>query len=297
MPHGRRATHPKRTASRVSAETSLTGVEGLRDHAVGSSVGVYEERDAILYALALGAGAAETDLVYERRLRVLPTYAMALGLWAVEAVGALGAYDPVNTLHVGQRLEVHGELPPRGGLEMTAKVEAVWDKGSAALVEIAVASELFDAVYGIWVPGAGGFGGERGPSSRAAEETAGPDLRVEVETSPEQAALYRLTGDLHPLHIDPEVAAAAGFARPILHGLCALGACTLSLARAAGADPVALRSLAARFASPVFPGETLSVEAWREGGGDTALRFAAAAGESAVLSGGRLGFAPQGREA
>ncbi|MGD9734403.1 MAG: MaoC/PaaZ C-terminal domain-containing protein [Solirubrobacterales bacterium] len=281
----------------MSAQATPTGVEGLVGHSIGSSVAVYEERDAILYALALGAAAGNTDLVYERRLRVLPTYALALGLWAVEAVGALGAYDPVKTLHVGQRLAVHGELPRRGGIEMTAAVEAVWDKGSAALVEIAVASELFDAVYGIWVPGAGGFGGERGPSSRTSQETAAPDLRIELETAPEQAALYRLTGDLHPLHIDPEVAAAAGFPRPILHGLCALGACTLSLAAAAGADPVSLRQLSARFAAPVFPGQTLSIEAWREEGDGPALRFGATAGEDAVLSGGRLGFARRGGEA
>jgi acyl dehydratase len=280
--------------SQVRPTDGPASLAGLLGHEVGSSVAIYEERDAILYALSIGARAAETELVYERRLEVLPTFAMALGLWAVEAVGALGAYDPVASLHVGQRLEVHGALPPRGAIEMTGRVSAVWDKGSAALVEIAVAAEPFDAVYGIWIPGAGGFGGERGPSSpRPAEDAPPPDHALEVETGREQAALYRLTGDLHPLHIDPEVAQAAGFPAPILHGLCALGICSLSLARAAGAEPVGLKELSARFAAPIIPGEELSLQGWEQGEAG-ALRFAAAAGEKPVL-GGSFRFGEEGK--
>jgi acyl dehydratase len=293
MPHGFRPTLPERMTNRVSTVDRPTAVDGLLGYEVGSSVSIYEERDAILYALSIGARATETELIYERRLRVLPTYAMALGLWAVEAVGALGAYDPVKSLHVGQRLEIHDELPRRGAIEMTAKVSAVWDKGSAALVEIAVSSAPFDAAYGIWIPGAGGFGGERGPSSpRPSEDAPPPEHHLEVGTSPEQAALYRLTGDLHPLHIDPQVAEAAGFSGPILHGLCALGVCSLSLARAAGADPVGLEDLTGRFAAPIIPGETLSLQGRREGA-DGALQFAATAGENQVLS-GKIAFGKDG---
>jgi acyl dehydratase len=266
----------------------------LAGHSVGTALARYEERDAILYALAIGARAEELDLVFERDLRVLPTFGMALGLWAVESVGALGAYEPSRTLHVSQQLEIHRALPRHGEVEMESTVSAVWDKGSAALVEISVRSEPFDAVYGIWVPGGGGFGGERGPSARVAEETAEPSLRFEVETNPEQAALYRLTGDLHPLHIDPEVAAAAGFDRPILHGLCALGTCALSLSRALGEHPAELVALGARFAAPVSPGETLSVSGWR-GDASRGARFSARAGESTALDGGRLGFGGNSR--
>jgi acyl dehydratase len=263
-------------------------VQGLAGHRVGTSIAAYGEREAILYALAVGARADEIGLVYERELRVLPTYGLALGLWAVESVGALGAYDPVQTLHVSQTLDVHRALPRRGEIEMESSVVAVWDKGSAALVEISVSSEFFDAVYGIWVPGAGGFGGERGPSARVAEETTDPELRLELETGSEQAALYRLTGDLHPLHVDPEVAVAAGFERPILHGLCVLGGCALSLARSAGEDPAAVGALAARFAAPVYPGETLAIAGWRDEEELGVIRFSAAAADSAVLSGGRI---------
>lgn len=287
MPHGQGTEPSGQMVSPVSALRDGS-VEGLAGHRVGGSVAAYDERDAILYALAVGARADEIALVYERELRVLPTYGLALGLWAVESVGALGAYDPVQTLHVSQWLEVHRPLPGRGEIEMESSVAAVWDKGSAALVEIAVASEFFDAVYGIWVPGAGGFGGERGPSARVAEETTDPELSLELDTGPEQAALYRLTGDLHPLHIDPEVALAAGFERPILHGLCVLGGCALSLARAAGEDPTTVGELAVRFAAPVYPGETLSVAGWRDAEELGVIRFGATAADAAVLSGGRI---------
>ena len=170
---------------------------------------------------------------------------------------------------------------------MEAHVAAVWDKGSAALLEVAVSSRFFDATYDIWIPGAGGFGGERGTS--ASQAPAGdPELRLTLETSPEQAALYRLTGDRHRLHIDPEVATDAGFERPILHGLCLLGAASLALARGLGEEPTAISRLAARFAAPVYPGTQVAIAVWRGGAGDAS--FSARAADADVLKGGRIRF-------
>jgi len=258
---------------------------------LGRRVAAYRERDAILYALAVGARADELELVYERTLRVLPTYALALGLWGVEAAGATGAYDPLRTLHVGQQLDAHEPLPRSGRVEMEAHVAAVWDKGSAALLEVVVCSPFFDATYAIWIPGAGGFGGERGTSPGAAP-AGEPELRLTLETSPEQAALYRLTGDRHPLHIDPKVAADAGFERPILHGLCLLGAASLALARGLGEHASAISQLAARLAAPVYPGAQLELAAWY--GAAREASFSARAGDAEVLRGGRIRFGGAG---
>jgi acyl dehydratase len=265
---------------------------------VGLSLGAftasYTERDAILYALAVGAHAGERELVDERHLRVLSTYALALGLWAVEAAGATGAYDPVRTLHVGQRLLTHAPLPPAGTIEMHAKVAAVWDKKVAALVEIEVVSPFFGATYGIWVPGAGGFDGPRGPSAAPADALPEPDLHLVVPTHADQAALYRLTGDLHPLHIDAEVAREAGFVGPILHGLCVLGAATLALARATDADPADVRELSVRFAAPVYPGAAIDVTA-HSGEAGAAIGFSASVQDDDVLKTGTVGFGTAGR--
>jgi acyl dehydratase len=263
------------------------GLGGIVGTDLGAHVAKYDERDAILYALAVGAGADRTELVYEERLEVLPTFALTLGLWSIEAVALVAGYDRANTLHVGQELTVSGPLPRSAEIRTTAAVEAVWDKGSSALVVVAVQSELFEARYTIFVPGAGGFGGERGPSGGGAAPERSPDVEARAETTPDQAALYRLTGDPHPIHIDPDVARAAGFERPILHGLATLGCVALSMSDALGRDPGELTGLSVRFAAPVYPGAAIEVSGWNEDGGTL---FTASANGTDVLKGGVASF-------
>lgn len=246
----------------------------------------YTDREVMLYNLAVGATGEELDLVYERDLRVLPTMATALGLWASERAGALGAYDSARTLHVGQRLETRGPLAPSGSLDMTGVVSAVYDKGSAALVEVRVESAAFVATYVLFAPDAGGFGGDRGAGAPSSEPQGAPALAGEVTTDPRQALYYRLTGDRHPLHVDPELARAAGFDRPILHGLCTLGVLALGLSRLAGRHPAELTALDVRFSAPVLPGDTLALEAWA--GAPRPVR--ARVGERTVVA-GSLGWA------
>lgn len=253
----------------------LAGVE------LGSQVCPYDDRDVMLYALAIGAKASELDLVYEKRLRTLPTFLLTLGLWAVWSAGSLGAYDPALTLHVGQKLRMRSKAPTNGELNITANIGAVWDKGTAALVEVNVSSEIFDAMYTIFVPGAGNFGGERGQRSDSALADGPPDVLGSFKTSEVQPALYRLTGDRHPVHIDPGAANALGFEKPIMHGLCTLGSSVLEIARVSGTDPTSLHELTARLSAPVYPGAAVSIEAWEsssnfyftasDGGGVTAL--------------------------
>ncbi len=129
---------------------------------LGAHVSAYDANKAILYALAVGAAASELDLVYERDLRVLPTFGCALGLWAVESAGRLGAYDPKASLHVAQKIHVHRPLPASGNIEMHGGVARVFDKGKAALIEVEVDSEFFTATYTIFLPGMGGWGGTGG---------------------------------------------------------------------------------------------------------------------------------------
>jgi acyl dehydratase len=256
---------------------------------LGTRTAAYDERDAILYALAVGATTDDLDLVYERWLRVLPTYACALGLWAVEAAGDLGAYDRLRSLHAAQSLRMHAPMPPHAELAMRARVANVWDKGKAAMVEVEVESDLFTASYAIFLPGRGGWGGERGPSPAPPERGEVPETwTASVPTGADQATLYRLTGDRHPIHIDPGTARANGFARPILHGLCTLGIVARELAAAAGAHPADLTALDARLTAPVFPGDRIHIQASVD---DGEVAFEARVRDAVALKAGRARFA------
>lgn len=227
----------------------------------------WSERDAILYALACGAGAGDLDLVYERDLRTLPGIVAALGLWAVEQCGDLGVYDRKKSLHVSQGLVIHHPLPPSGDFETRGRVTGVWDKGKATIIDIEVASDAFTASYSIFLPGVGGWGGPQPPAAPKPE--AGIVLKdvAQFQTSPDQAVLYRLTGDLHPVHVDFEVARGYGFERPILHGLCTLGIALRLLGPAFGRHPADLAEAGARLSAPVLPGDLLSVHAADTGKG------------------------------
>ncbi|OXM43467.1 MaoC/PaaZ C-terminal domain-containing protein [Amycolatopsis alba] len=246
----------------------------------------YAERDAILYALAVGAKAAQLDLVFEERLRVLPTFALTLAQWAPDALGSAGAFDTRTAVHGAQRLEVLRPLPRSGELAMKARVRDVWDKGSAAIFDVEVESDCFVAAWSIYAPGAGGFGGDRGPSApRRASEPA--RVTVNVPTGENQAALYRLLGDRHHMHVDPVAARAAGQPRPFLHGLCTLAAVLFPIAAGAGAHPADLRRLTGRFAGPVFPGDVVAVAIHP---GEAATGFEASIGDRPVLTGGEVSF-------
>jgi acyl dehydratase len=266
--------------------TEARSTEDWRGQDLGTRTVSYDERDAILYALAVGADPGELDLVFEERLRVLPTFALTLAQWAPDALGSQGAFDVRTAVHGSQRLEVLAPLPRAGRLELAARVGEVWDKGSAAVFEVVVESEPFVATWSLFAPGCGGFGGQRGPSSPVRPEAA-PGLRAEVLTAPNQAALYRLLGDRHHMHIDPAAAQAAGQPRPFLHGLCTLAATTLVLARSLDAHPADLVELEGRFSAPVFPGDRLGVTGWPDG---RAASFEVTDGERPVISGGRVLF-------
>ena len=252
----------------------------LAGHNLGSRTVSLSVDDAILYALAVGATASDLDLVYERDLRVLPTCACALGLWAVEQAGELGAYDRTTSLHVGQSLTVHGPLRPEP-IHTSGRIRSVFDKGKLTIVEIEVSAPSFHAGYTILLPGVGGWGGEP-PAPTGRPAALAPTWTGTVAVGTEAATLYRLTGDKHPVHIDPSVATGMGLDGPILHGLATMGMTARAVAAAVGAHPAHLSATRVRFSNPVYPGCRMQIAAEAEG---NTARAEASVGDVAVMSG------------
>ena len=248
----------------------------------------YDERDVSLYALGVGAAENPTDerdlqLVYElsgKGMKVLPSFGVNSAIRMVFAFGKEGITAPGLTfgldrvLHGEQYTEVYRPLPTHGTLTTKATVKQIFDKGKNALVvtEFTSYDENGDALIKneltTFVRGAGGWGGDRGPSADVnVPPDRAPDKVVEDKTHENQALLYRLSGDWNPLHADPGFAKAFGFAKPILHGLCTFGYATRHVAQAFApdGDPRYVKSIKARFASSVIPGDTLVTEMWKDG--------------------------------
>lgn len=241
-------------------------------------------RDVLLYHLSLGAGRhadvdAELPYTYERDMQVLPTFAMVAGQGLSAGDDAALAMDlpgidlDLRTiLHAGQALTVHQPLPAAGSATVTSRVVHLWDKGKAAVVVLESAASdpdgapLWTTTMQIWARGAGGFGGQPGPETPWTAAERAPDHVLDTSTTAGQALLYRLNGDLNPLHADPAFARAAGFDRPILHGLASYGVVAKALVDGVlDGDASRLTGLAVRFAGPIFPGETIRTDVWREG--------------------------------
>jgi len=253
--------------------------ERIRRRVFPEVVREYTERDTILYALGLGLGGHPTDpfelrFVTESRLETLPTMAAVVGRNA-PWLGEVGV-KVTDAVHGEQRMVFHRALPPAGAVRVRSRVAGVVDKGPGRGALIHVEQEISDAAAGAlactatqtnFIRGAGGFGGPPGPSPAPhAVPDRAADLVDDFPTLPQTALIYRLSGDRNPLHFDPDVARAAGFPRPILHGLCTYGIVGWRILRAvAGGDPRRLASLDVRFSAPVLPGETLRTEVWVDG--------------------------------
>jgi acyl dehydratase len=243
---------------------------------LGPVVHRWSARDAILYALGVGAvHPRDLPFLYEGYgPQVQPTFALTAITPMLPLLVAALDIDLRRLLHAGQQLAVHRALAPAGAASVTRTITAVSDKGTAALIECedVVADDdgvLATATSHWWLGGAGGFGGDaaatdsldRRPAPSPPRLPDGPaDVIDSVATTTEQAALYRLSGDLNRVHIDPAFAREAGQPAPILHGLCTMGALGHTLAR--HAPDRALAELSVRFTAPVFPGERLEVAIW-----------------------------------
>jgi acyl dehydratase len=242
----------------------------------------WTDREVMLYAYGIGMGAdpmdqKELSFVNEgyytpRELKVVPTYA------SVAAWGATAGPIDVNRVMVvdGERdITFHRPLPVQANITADSSILGVFDKGKdkgAVILRKTVlkndkGEDLATLVASQFARGDGGFGGpsEGQPEPHPIPKRA-PDLSVDISTRPDQALIYRLCGDRNPLHSDPEFAKKAGFDRPILHGMCTYGlSCRAVLQTYADYDPVAFRQHAVRFSAPVFPGETVSFDLWKDG--------------------------------
>jgi 3-hydroxyacyl-CoA dehydrogenase/3a,7a,12a-trihydroxy-5b-cholest-24-enoyl-CoA hydratase len=265
----------------------------------------YDEKDLALYALGVGAGQHPTDggelqYVYENAndFRALPTFGVVPALAMVFEMAKRGETAPGmnygfdRILHGEQYTELRRPLPPHATLTHKAKIKDIFDKGKGAVVVTAITSfdedgnELVYNELTTFVRGAGGWGGERGPS---AEKNVAPDRKpdavVTEKISEGQALLYRLSGDINPLHVDPAFAKAFGFEKPILHGLCTFGfAARHVIKEMAKNDPRYFKSIQVRFSDSVFPGETLVTEMWKEADGKIIFRCKVKERDKVVIS-------------
>lgn len=262
----------------------------------------YSEREAILYALGVGAPAHclepdELKFVHELRddFQVLPTFAVIFAKELHELVlsGNIAGiqYNPMMLVHGEQQLKLAKNLPRAAVVVSTITIADIFDKGSGLLMVLDVISSdeagelLAQSRMSMFIRGLGGFGGERGKSSWLSLPDRRPDAVIEEATLMRQALIYRLAGDANPLHVDPRMAAIGNFDKPILHGLCTLGfSARAVLKRFCDNDPQRLAAISTRFARHVFPGETLITEMWREGAGEIRFQTKAKKRDVVVLS-------------
>jgi acyl dehydratase len=264
----------------------------------------WTSKDALIYALGVGAGAVDvldeleftTENTSGKQQRALPTMAVVLGAMG-GGFDKIGSFNPAMLVHGEQGITLHQEIPVEGELETVSEITGIYDKGKGAVVVseatstlVSTGEPLFSTRMSAFIRGEGGWGGDRGPAGGAnqAPERA-PDHSVTVQTRPDQALIYRLSGDRNPLHTDPAFAAMGGFDRPILHGLCTYGFTGRALLHElCGSDPARFKGMDARFSSPVMPGEALTINAWIDG--DGAIFQTAGQDGRVVIDNGRLTF-------
>ena len=239
----------------------------------------YTWKDVVLYALGIGAQADELPFVYENSpagLKVFPSYGVIVSGNSYRDILAAMKVDLSRFIHGEHRVRLHRPIPSHGKILTVGEVTSIYDKGKAALVTFRMETTtdegepLCDDEAVIYYRGAGGFGGDPGPKTDPVvlPEGVEPEFCVSYAVPENQAALYRLNGDLNPLHIDPDFAKRGGFDRPILHGLCTFGYVTRAILYSlCDGDVDRFKEIKARFSGVVYPGEALITEGWREHNG------------------------------
>lgn len=254
----------------------MSGLQPFDPAAIGAATDpvqvTWTSRDAMLYALGIGAGV--DDLQYTTNntagvpQRLLPTMPVTLGV-DFSVLKKAGHFDWAGVLHAEQRIDLLADVPVEGTAEAATRITQMWDKGKAAVVTAETTGTALDgtplwrSAATLFIRGVGGWDGDRGPASETVEPD-GPVKTISYQTRPEQALIYRLSGDYNPLHSDPSFARKAGMDSPILHGLCTYGFAGRAVLEYAD-EGARLRSMGARFAGPVWPGDELHVDLWRDG--------------------------------
>jgi len=247
----------------------------LNLEAVGQRIGPltteYTWKDVILYALGVGAGADELDFVYEKDLKVLPSFAIAAVFDFLFEVGSKANVTLAGILHGEQDLLFHRPLPREGRLVTTGEIRDIFDlgrdKGALVVAEGVTRDEqgrrLFTNTMSIFARLDGGFGGRKPPKKQLEIPEREPDHTVFDQPSKDQSLLYRLSGDTFALHVDPEFARQVGFERPIMHGLCTHGfACRACLHSLVPGEPEKVRRMSCRFSKPLYPGTPIQTRIW-----------------------------------
>lgn len=262
----------------------------------------WTSKDCLLYALGVGAGVIDptgfeleftTENTNGVTQRVLPTFPVVVP-GGHGAFARIGQFNPAMLVHGEQSVTLHAPLPVEGTVSSVTTITGIYDKGSGAVIATSTAATDRESGTPLWtttssafIRGEGGFGGDRGPSSTVAFPDRDPDHSVTYATRPDQALIYRLSGDRNPLHSDPSFAALGGFDKPILHGLCSFGFTGRALLHTlCGSDPDRFVSMAARFSKPVIPGQELTVAMWADGDGRALFRTSTVAG--VVIDAGRF---------
>jgi acyl dehydratase len=268
----------------------------------------WTSKDALLYALGVGAGQVDptgfeleftTENSQNITQRVLPTMPVVIAMGGGPGLPSWGDFDFRMLLHGEQGVTLHGPIPPEGEVETVSKIVGIYDKGKAAVVRLENEAKYtgsgkpaFTTRFAAFIRGEGGFGENRGPEIPDPPKMPdrNPEHEVTYATRADQALLYRLNGDRNPLHSDPEIAKFAGFEKPILHGLCTYGFTARALLHGlCEGDPARFSSMDARFASPVFPGEALTVRMWQADEGVATFQTFSTDGRL-VLDGGRCTY-------
>ena len=283
----------------------------LNPAAVGTVGAPYQiswtSKDSLLYAVSLNVGSDQLQYVTENSTGVvqkaLPTMPVVLGSGQgggeSNPMRNVGEFDFAKLVHASQAITLHQPLPVEGSATVQSKVVAMYDKVKAAVIVTeaeatdAAGKPLYSTRSSVFIRDAGGFGGDRGPSGAVNEAPErAPDHEITFQTSVDQALLYRLNGDRNPLHSDPNhPAVKAGlFPKPILHGLCTYGFTGRALLNAlCGGDADRFKHVEGRFASPVFPGDALTVKMWVTGSGEAL--FETHVGDRKVIDQGLVRFA------
>ncbi len=275
----------------------------LNPEAVGSTGEPIEvswnSKDCLLYAVGIGAGTGDLAFTTENTngidQLVYPTFPVVIGWGRGSALGNIGSFNPALLVHGQQSVTLDRPIPVAGTATLQSEVTAMYDKGKAAVVVTATTAvmngePLYTNTASVFIRGEGGWGGDRGPSGpQNVPPERAPDHEVTYQTSPDQALVYRLSGDRNPLHSDPSFAAMGGFDRPILHGLCTYGFTGRGLLHAlCNDDPTRFHHVEGRFTSPVYPGEPLTVSMWETGAGEAV--FTTSVGERAVIDQGLVRY-------
>jgi acyl dehydratase/putative sterol carrier protein len=247
----------------------------LNVDAIGRKIGPltkdYTWKDVILYALGIGAGFHELDYTYEKRLKVIPTFSIAMIFDFFREVAAASNINIAGVLHVGQDIIFHNLIPPSGTLTTEGMITNYYDKGTKGALVVAQSEtshstgiKLFTSVITLFGRLDGGFGGKNAPHETLDIPNREPDFIVEATPSPDQPLLYRLSGDTFGLHVDAEFAKMVGFERPIMHGLCTYGfACRALMTSLTPGNPGKVRRLACRFLQALYPGEPIKTLVWK----------------------------------